>query len=86
MVSLFKLINKRKPQLREQDPSALQRTKEGAYLVKLISETEVTARKCDFFAGNATDARVRDFFQQEGAKIRRAKLTMERYYESMTRE
>jgi hypothetical protein len=61
-LNLFKAINSTQPQLREFDPTTVQRIKEGAYLTKLISETEVSARKCDFFAGNCFDKEVADFF------------------------
>jgi hypothetical protein len=59
MLSLFKAKNANKPHIREFDPVTVQRIKESAYLVKMISETQVAARKCDFYAGNAIDLDVK---------------------------
>lgn len=86
MINLLKLLNKYKPQLREFDPTTIQRIKEGAYLVKIISETEVTARKCDYYAGNCVDQQVADAFRQESKKLIKVAHTLQEYYESMTRE
>lgn len=86
MITLMKLLNKHKPQLREFDPTTVQRIKEGMYLVKIISETQVTARKCDFYAGNCVDQQVADFFKQESRKLVKAAHVLQEYYESMTKE
>ncbi|MEW5784775.1 MAG: hypothetical protein AB1767_06855 [Bacillota bacterium] len=86
MISLVKLLNKQKPQLREFDPTTIQRIKEGMYLVKIINETEVTARKCDYYAGNCVDQQVADTFRQESKKLVKAAHALQEYYESMTRE
>lgn len=86
MIDLIKLLNKHKPQLREFDPTTVQRIKEGMYLVKIISETEVTARKCDYYAGNCVDKEVADTFRQESKKLIKAAHTLQEYYESMTME
>lgn len=40
MFNLFKAINKFQPELREFDPTTVQRIKEGAYLTKLIIEIQ----------------------------------------------
>jgi hypothetical protein len=79
-------MNKFKPQLREFDPTTIQRIKEGAYLVKLISETEVTARKCDYYAGICTDKEVVAAFKDENIKLTKASHTLQEFYESMTKE
>lgn len=80
------LLNKHKPQLREFDPTTIQRIKEGMYLVKTISETEVSARKCDYYAGNCVDQQIADAFRQESKKLTRATRAMQQYYETMTKE
>ena len=86
MFSLFKLINSTQPELREFDPTTLQRLKEGAYLTKLISEAEVAARKCEFYAGNCHDDKVKDFFANEVQVLNKAKHVLQEYYSSMTKE
>ncbi len=86
MINLIKLLNKHKPPLREFDPTTIQRIREGMYLVKIISETEVTARKCDYYAGNCVDQQVADAFRQESKKLVKAAHALQEYYESMTRE
>ncbi|MCR4442361.1 MAG: hypothetical protein QHH10_09105 [Peptococcaceae bacterium] len=86
MRHLLKIINQNKPKLRELDPTTVQRIKEGIYLVKIISETEVTARKCDFYAGNATDQEIAKFFQEQADTLKKAKNLLQEYYESMTQE
>ncbi len=86
MFSLMKLLNKNKPHLREFDPITIQRIKEGMYLTKIISETQVTARKCDLFAGNSVDPQVADAFRQESKKLTKAVHILQEYYESMTKE
>lgn len=86
MINLKKTLNKHKPQLREFDPTTVQRIKEGMYLVKIISETEVTARKCNFYAGNCVDQQLADIFRQEHKKLVKAAHLLQEYYESMTKE
>jgi len=86
MIHLMKLLNKQKPLLREFDPATIQRIKEGMYLVKIISETEVTARKCDLFAGDCVDQQVADAFKLESKKLKKAARILQEYYESMTKE
>jgi len=86
LISLLKLFNKHKPQLREFDPTTIQRIKEGMYLVKIINETEVTARKCDYYAGNCVDKQIANAFKQESKKLLKAAHTMQQYYETMTKE
>lgn len=86
MLSFFKAMNANKPYLREFDPVTIQRIKEGAYLVKMISETQVAARKCDFYAGNAIDQEIKNAFEDEAKLLRQGVHTLQRYYESMTME
>jgi hypothetical protein len=86
MRHLLKYLNQNKPKLRELDPTSVQRIKEGAYLVKVISETEVTARKCDFYAGNCIDQEIAGFFSEQAEKLKKAKNLLQEYYESMTKE
>lgn len=86
MIPLFKLLNQNKPKLREFDPTTVQRIKEGAYLVKLISETEVSARKCSYYAGNCADQEIGSFFDDEYKKLTNLNHTLQQYYESMTKE
>lgn len=84
--TIFKLINRNQPQLRELDPTTIQRIKEGAYLTKIISETEITARKCSFYASQCFSQDLKDFFNKESAKLQDAKIKLQKYYESMTKE
>ncbi|GAB6172343.1 hypothetical protein JCM15765_18210 [Paradesulfitobacterium aromaticivorans] len=84
--TIFKLINYNQPQLRELDPTTIQRIKEGAYLVKIISETEVTARKCDYYSLQCFDQELKNFFNSESLKLKNAKSKLQQYYESMTKE
>jgi len=86
MTNLMKLLNKHKSQLREFDPTTVQRIKEGMYLVKVISETQVSARKCDYYAGNCADQQVADAFKQESKKLVKVAHALQEYYESMTKE
>ena len=86
MLNLFKAMNANKLHLREFDPVTTQRIKEGAYLVKMISETQVAARKCDFYAGNAIDQEVKNVFEDEAKLLRQSARTLQQYYESITME
>jgi len=86
MLSLFKFINQNKPKLRELDPTTTQRIKEGAFVVKMISETEVATRKCNFYAGNCADQEIANYFREEADKLQKAKLLFQEYYEAMTKE
>ncbi|GAB4260492.1 hypothetical protein [Thermincola ferriacetica] len=86
LLNLFKAINNMQPKVRELDPTTTQRIKEGAYLTKIISETEVAARKCEFYAGNCSDEQIAQFFQDEADMLYKAKHTLQKYYESMTEE
>lgn len=86
MLSLFKAMNANKPQIREFDPATVQRIKESAYLVKMISETQVAARKCDFYAGIAIDQEIKNAFQDEAKLLRQSAMTLQQYYESLTLE
>lgn len=84
--TIFKFINRDQPKLRELDPTTIQRIKEGAYLVKVISETEITARKCSFYASQCFDQELKDFFDNESSKLQNAKNKLQKYYESITKE
>lgn len=84
--TIFKLLSGRKPRLREFDPVTIQRVGEGSNLVKLIAETQVAARKCQYYAGNAVDQEIASFFDAEAKKLTRGARTLQDYYESMTQE
>lgn len=86
MLSIFKAMNVNKVQLRELDPSTVQRIKEGAFLVRFISETEIASRKCEFYAGIAEDDEIKRTFADEAKQLRKASHNFQQYYESMTRE
>ncbi len=86
MLSLFNVLNKHNAQVRELDPRTTQRIKEGAYLTKLISEIEVAARKCHFYAGISIDPEVINFFNNEGTQLKKLHKNLQSYYESMTME
>jgi len=83
---LIKLANYGKPMLREFDPTTIQRIKEGAYLTKVISETEVAARKCEFYSSNSVDDKVAEAFKIEANKLRKLARALQSYYESITKE
>ncbi len=86
MLSVFKALNVNKPQLREFDPLTIQRMKEGAYLVKMISEVQIAARKCEFYAGNAIDQEIKNIFNDEVKILRQTAHTLQQYYESISAE
>jgi len=86
MLSLFKASNANKPKIREFDPATVQRIKEGAYVVKLISEAQVAARKCDFYSGNAIDQEIKNAFENEIKILQKSARSLQQYYESMTME
>lgn len=87
MVSIIPdLLKTPNPKLREQDPITVQKTKEGFYAVKLISETQVAERKLRFFAGLATDKEVADFFNAEADQLAAAYRNLQTYYETLTME
>ena len=67
--------------LGEIDPKTVQKVKDGYYLVKAMSETEVAARKCEFYAGNCADQNVADFFYHEAKKLRQARKIFQDYFE-----
>ena len=84
--SLFKAINNQQPLIREFDPTTIQRIKEGTYLIKLISETQVSSRKCRLYAGLSVDQGVTDFFTQQAEITNKYAKTLQQYYETMTQE
>ena len=86
MINLMKLLNRHKPQLREFDPTTIQRIKEGMYLTKIISETQITARKCNYYAGICEDQEIAEVFKQESKKLVKAAQALQEYFESMTKE
>ncbi|RJX17736.1 MAG: hypothetical protein C4570_07725 [Ammonifex sp.] len=86
MLNPLKIFQAKRPQLREFDPSTIQRIDEGSNLAKVITETQVSARKCRFFAGNAVDQEVAKFFSAEADKLTKGARTLQEYYQSMTQE
>lgn len=86
MRHLFKFLNQNKPKLREFDPATTQRIKEGAYVIKLISEAEIAARKCNFYANNATDSEISQFLKEQVTVLTASKKLLQDYYKSMTKE
>ncbi|MCL6638800.1 MAG: hypothetical protein K6T80_03850 [Firmicutes bacterium] len=86
MLNIFKSINAGKAKLRELDPSTLQKIKEGSFLVKFISETQVAARKCEFYAGMSEDEEIKRTFEDEAKKLYKSSRAFQQYYESITRE
>ncbi len=72
--------------MREFDPATVQRIHEGSNLSKVITETQVSARKCHYYAGNAVDQEVANFFNAEAQKLTKGARAMQDYYEKMTRE
>jgi len=83
---VLKAMNKNRPKMRELDPSTRQRIKEGDFLIRMISETQVAARKCEFYAGMAEDEEVKRTFEDEAKVLRNTAQTFQKYYESMTTE
>ncbi|WP_066637188.1 hypothetical protein [Desulfolucanica intricata] len=86
MISVFKAANASQPQLRELDPVTIQRIKEGAFLVKFISESQVASRKCEYYAENASDEEIKRSFMDEAKNLKKLSHTFQQYYESMTKE
>jgi hypothetical protein len=72
--------------LREFDPATIQRIDEGSNLSKVITETQVAARKCQYYAGNAVDQEVAKFFNAEAEKLTKGARALQDYYETMTQE
>jgi hypothetical protein len=83
---LFRILQAKGPKLREFDPATIQRIDEGSNLAKVITETQVAARKCQFYAGNAVDQEVAKFFNAEADKLTKGARTLQEYYQGMTQE
>jgi len=76
----------KQPLLRELDPTTSQRIVEGFLLKKIVSETQVASRKLQFYAGNALDEEIKNFFDSEAKIINMAAKQFQRYYEKITKE
>lgn len=83
---IFRTRNLNKPKLAKLDPATTQRIKEGSFLSKVISEAQVSARKCDFYANNCSDNEIAAFLKGEANVIRSSTKLLEDYYESITKE
>ncbi|MEW6171797.1 MAG: hypothetical protein AB1510_01835 [Bacillota bacterium] len=86
VLKLFKMLLADNTKLREFDPATIQRIDEGSNLSKAITETQVSARKCHYYAGNAVDPEVAKFFNEEAQKLTKGARALQNYYEGMTRE
>ena len=86
LLRVFQMINTKKPRLREFDPTTIKRIGEGSSLMKVISETQIAARKCHYYAGNAVDQEVAAFFNAEAHKLTKGARTLQKYYEAITQE
>jgi len=56
------------------DPKTMAEIKDAAFLKRVISETQVAKRKCEFFAGLATNPEVQKIFQKD-PKMRKLLLS-----------
>ncbi|MEW6574415.1 MAG: hypothetical protein AB1374_12385 [Bacillota bacterium] len=83
---VFRMISARKPRLREFDPTTIERIGDGSNLMKVVAETQVAARKCHYYAGNAVDQEVAAFFDAEAKKLTKGARALQKYYETMTQE
>ncbi len=66
--------------IRELDPQTAASIKDAEFLKKVISETEVAARKCAFYAGMASEKDVKDSFKKEESRLRSAARVFEDLY------
>lgn len=57
--------------------------KDAEFLKKVISEAEVSARKCAYYAGLASAEDVRNAFAAEEKKLRSSAKSFEVMYESL---
>jgi len=65
---------------RELDPQTAASIKDAEFLKKVISETEVAARKCAFYAGMASEKDVKNAFTKEENRLRRVARVFEDLY------
>jgi len=66
--------------MRELDPKTAATVKDAEFLKKALSEAEVAARKCSFYAGLASDPQVRAAFAEEEKVLRRSAKVFERLH------
>ncbi|WP_051273312.1 hypothetical protein [Desulfotruncus alcoholivorax] len=72
--------------MREMDPKTMAEVKDAAFLKRVISETQVAKRKCDFFAGLATDPKIQKIFQSEYKNLENFENIAEEYYRHFIQE
>lgn len=66
--------------MRELDPKTMAEIKDASFLKRVISETQVAKRKCEFFAGMASDPEVQKIFQNEFKNLQKFENIAEEYY------
>lgn len=72
--------------MREIDPKTMAEVKDAAFLKRVISETQVAKRKCEFYAGLATNPEVQKIFQNEFKNLQRFENIAEEYYRHFIQE
>lgn len=72
--------------MREIDPKTMAEVKDAAFLKRVISETQVAKRKCDYYAGMASNPEVRKIFQNEFKNLQRFENIAEEYYRHFIQE
>jgi len=70
--------------VRELDPKMVATVKDAEFLKKALSEAEVAARKCSFYAGLASDPQISTAFAEEEKALRRSAKNFEKLYEKLT--
>ncbi|MDT3698614.1 MAG: hypothetical protein RO469_04230 [Thermincola sp.] len=66
--------------MREIDPKTMAEVKDAAFLKRVISETQVAKRKCEFFSGLASDSEVQKIFKKEYKNLEKFENIAEEYY------
>jgi len=72
--------------MREIDPKTMAEVKDAAFLKRVISETQVAKRKCDYYAGMAVNPEVQKSFQNEYKNLQKFENIAEEYYRHFIQE
>ncbi len=72
--------------MRELDPKTVATIKDAAFLKRVISETQVAKRKCDFYAGLASNKDVQHIFADEAKQLAKFEMLAENYYRIFIQE
>lgn len=66
--------------MRELDPKTMAEVKDAAFLKRVITETQIAKRKCDFYAGLAADPEIQELFIDESKNLQKFENIAEEYY------